>query len=52
MEEEKKVLKEIRDTVKEFMDYLESHGLELDSNGDIVPKNFNKELTLELKDEE
>ncbi len=52
MEEEKKVLKEIRDSVKEFMEYLEANGLELDSNGDVVIKNFNKELTLELKDEE
>lgn len=52
MEEEKKVLKEIRDSVKEFMEYLEANGLELDSNGDVVIKNLNKELTLELKDEE
>ena len=52
MKDEKETLKSIRDIVKEFMDYLESHGLELDSNGDVVPKNFNKELTLELKDEE
>lgn len=52
MEEEKKVLTEIRDSVKEFMGYLEANGLELDSNGDVVIKNLNKELTLELKDEE
>ncbi|MBQ7790460.1 MAG: hypothetical protein IJ399_04275 [Bacilli bacterium] len=52
MENEKEKLEKIRDTVKEFMEYLESHGLELDSNGDIVPKNYNKELSLELKDEE
>lgn len=52
MEKEKETLKQIKDTIKEFMDYLESHGLELDSNGDVIPKNLNKELTLELKDEE
>ena len=52
MADEKEILKEIRDTVKEFMDYLDSHGLELDSNGDVVPKNLNKQLSLELKDEE
>lgn len=52
MEEQKETLKQIKDTIKEFMDYLESHGLELDSNGDVVPKNLNKELTLEVKDEE
>lgn len=52
MKDEKETLKSIRDIVKEFMDYLESHGLELDSNGDVVPKNINKQLTLEQKDEE
>ena len=52
MEEEIKVLTEIRHSVKEFMEYLEANGLELDSNGDVVIKNLNKELTLELKDEE
>lgn len=52
MKDEKETLKSIRDIVKEFMDYLESHRLELDSNGDVVPKNLNKQLTLEQKDEE
>ena len=52
MEEDKKVFTEIRDSVKEFMECLEANGLELDSNGDVVIKNLNKELTLELKDEE
>lgn len=52
MTNEKETLKSIVDTVKEFMEYFDSHGLELDSNGDIVPKNLNKNLTLELKDEE
>ena len=52
MTNEKETLKNIKDTIIEFMEYLDSHGLELDSNGDIVPKNLNKELTLEMKDEE
>ena len=52
MESKKEKLEEIRDVIKEFIEYLESNGLELDSNGDIVLKNFNKELSLELKDEE
>ena len=53
MEEDKKeVLQNLRDTISEFMEYLEANGLELDSNGDVVPKNLNKQLSLELKDEE
>lgn len=53
MEENKKeVLQNLRDTISEFMAYLEANGLELDSNGDIVIKNLNKSLSLELKDEE
>ena len=52
MQNEKETLEGIRDIIKEFMDYLDSHGLELDTNGDIVPKNLNKQLSLELKDEE
>lgn len=52
MTDEKETLKSIVDIVKEFMDYLDSNGLELDSNGDVVPKNLNKELHLELKYEE
>ena len=50
--EEKETLKKIRDIIQEFIDYLETNGLELDSNGDIVPKNLNKELILEIKNEE
>lgn len=52
MNDKKETLKSIVDIVKEFIEYLDSHGLELDSNGDVVPKSLNKELVLELKDDE
>lgn len=48
----KEELKKIKNTIEEFMEYLEINGYEIDENGDIVPKNLNKELSLELKDEE
>ena len=53
MEEDKKeVLQNLKDTIREFMEFLDANGLEIDSNGDVVPKNLNKNLSLELKDEE
>lgn len=45
----KETLENIKNIIKEFINYLDSQGLELDENGDIVPKNTIK--SLELKDE-
>ena len=42
-------LKETKNTILEFIEYLEANGYELNENGDVVPKNLNKELTLEKK---
>lgn len=42
----------IKNTIAEFLEYLEANGFEINENGDVVPKNLNKELTLELKHEE
>jgi hypothetical protein len=52
MENEKERINSIIDIVREFMDYLEANGYELNENGDVVPKNLNKHLSLELKNEE
>ena len=52
MENNDKQYKETKYTILEFLEYLEVNGYEINENGDIVPKNLNKELTLELKHEE
>ena len=49
---EKEILKELRETIKNFLEYLDLNGYEINENGDAVPKNINKQLSLELKDEE
>ena len=52
MENNDKEYKKIKFTILEFLEYVEVNGYEINKNGDIVPKNLNKELKLELKHEE
>ena len=51
MNKDKDKIESIIQTVREFMNFLDSQGLELDENGDVVPKKENSKLTLELKNE-
>lgn len=43
--------KEIDNLVKNLVDYLDSLGLELDENGDVIPKQKVMQLNLEIKNE-